>query len=121
VAPWTKAVAEQSKSAEGVRSSVAAEVRRLESQGSAIGWDTGLPFPSTAMVLDPSARLYVLSDGVFEIEKVDGEMWDFDKCLQFIARIPAGAGTMDCLLAHSCQLHGSDILAGDFSMLEILF
>jgi phosphoserine phosphatase RsbU/P len=97
------------------------ELRRLESQGPPIGWELDLPFETNRVGLDPSDRLFILSDGVFEIEKTDGENWDFDEFLHFMATLPPGAGAMDHLLAHVRQLHGSDTLADDFSMLELVF
>jgi sigma-B regulation protein RsbU (phosphoserine phosphatase) len=99
----------------------AAQLKCLEAQGPPIGWDSGLPFESAVVALDPGARLFVLSDGVFEIEKTDGENWKFDEFLQFLATVPADGGTMDHLLSHARQLHGSDVLADDFSMLELVF
>jgi sigma-B regulation protein RsbU (phosphoserine phosphatase) len=99
----------------------AAELTRLESQGSPIGWDLGLPFETTAVALDPCAKLFIFSDGVFEIEKTDGENWKFEEFLHFMATVPAEVNSMDHLLAHARQLHGSDTLADDFSMLELVF
>jgi phosphoserine phosphatase RsbU/P len=98
-----------------------AELRCLKSQGAPIGWDTGLPFESTTIALDPSARLFVFSDGVYEIEMSDGENWPFDDFLQFMATLPPDANAMDHLLAHARQLHASSVLADDFSMLELVF
>jgi sigma-B regulation protein RsbU (phosphoserine phosphatase) len=96
-------------------------MQQLESQGPPIGWNLGLPFETTIVALDSGARLFIFSDGVFEIEKTDGENWTFDEFLLFMAAVPQGINPMDRLLAHSRQLHGSDILADDFSMLEIIF
>ena len=98
-----------------------AELKRLESQSPPIGWGVDLPFESTVVVLDPRARLFIFSDGVFEIEKTDGENWSFDEFLQFMATIPTEVNAMDTLLTHARQLHGSNTLADDFSMLELTF
>jgi phosphoserine phosphatase RsbU/P len=100
---------------------VAAYLMRLESQGPAIGWTLGLPFETTAVALDPCARLFIFSDGVFEIEKSDGKNWEFDEFLNFMATIPTEVNAMDHLLAHARQLYGSSTLADDFSMLELTF
>ncbi len=99
----------------------AAELQQLEPHGPPIGWNLGLPFEATVMTLDPSARIYIFSDGVYEIEKTDGENWTFEEFLQFMAAVPKGINSMDHLLAHARQLHGSDILADDFSILELIF
>jgi phosphoserine phosphatase RsbU/P len=97
------------------------DLTRLPSQGLAIGWGLDLPFETSTVTLKPGARLFVLSDGVFEIEKTDGEMWAFDEFLGFMAANSQSADCIDRLLAHVRQLHESDTLADDFSMLEVVF
>jgi sigma-B regulation protein RsbU (phosphoserine phosphatase) len=99
----------------------AAELKPLQSQGPPIGWDLGLPFEANVVGLDPCDRLFIFSDGVFEIEKTGGENWHFDEFLQFMATLPPEVNSMDHLLAYARQLSGSDTLADDFSMLEIVF
>ena len=98
-----------------------AEPARLESQGPAIGWALGLPYETTVVTIDSCAKLFIFSDGVFEIEKTDGKNWDFDEFLHFMATTATEDNAMDRLLAHTRQLHGSSILADDFSMLELTF
>ena len=97
------------------------DLKQLESQGPPIGWETGLPFETSAVAIEPSARLFIFSDGVYEIEKTDGQNWDYDEFVQFMATLPPGVNAMDHLLAQGRQLHGSDILGDDFSILELVF
>lgn len=96
-------------------------VQRLESQGPAIGWDFDLPFEAGTLVLAPSDRLLIFSDGVFEIEKTDGSDWSFDEFLAFLTTTVTADDLMDHLLVHVRQLRGSDTLADDFSILELAF
>jgi phosphoserine phosphatase RsbU/P len=98
-----------------------ADVRRLESQGPAIGWDLDLPFEANTVIVAPSEKLLILSDGVFEIEKTDGSDWAFDEFLAFLTSATPASNLMERLLAHVRQLHGSDTLADDFSILELAF
>lgn len=97
------------------------ELTRLDSQGPPIGWELGLPFETTTVTVDPDARLFVFSDGVFEIAKTDGETWPFDEFLQFMSAIPPGVNAMEHLLAHARQLYGADVLADDFSIVAFAF
>jgi sigma-B regulation protein RsbU (phosphoserine phosphatase) len=97
------------------------KLKQLEAEGSPIGWNLGLPFEANVVTLDPSTRVFIFSDGVYEIEKTDGENWTLDEFHQFMATVPQGVNSMDHLLAHTRQLHGSDVLADDFSMLELVF
>jgi phosphoserine phosphatase RsbU/P len=92
--------------------SSAGEIKKLECDGSPIGWNLGLPFDCNTVTLDPSAKIFIFSDGVYEIEKQsDGENWTFDEFLQFMAAVPQDTNSMDSLLAHVRQLHASDVLA----------
>ena len=102
-------------------SPAAAAPRLLESQSPPIGWDMGLPFETSSVAVASGARLFIFSDGVYEIEKTDGENWCFDDFRQFMATMPAGIDVMDHLLAHVRQLHGSNTLGDDFSILEATF
>jgi len=95
-------------------------LQRLESQGSPIGWGLELPFETSVVALDPCDRTFIFSDGVFEIEKTDGDNWDFDEFLDFMATLPSEVNSMDHLFAHARQMHGSDTLADDFSILELV-
>ena len=103
------------------RAVAGAELQRLESQGPPIGWSVGLPFESNVVAVDPSARLFIFSDGVFEIEKTDGENWEFEQFVDFMTKAPPGGNAMDYLLTHARKLHGSDTLGDDFSILELVF
>jgi phosphoserine phosphatase RsbU/P len=98
-----------------------AEFERLEADGCPIGWNLGLPFDGKTVTVNPLARLFVFSDGVYEIEKADGENWTLDEFLQFMAVVPPDVNAMDRLLAHIRDLHCSDVLADDFSMLQLTF
>ena len=47
-------------------------------------------------------------------------MWQFEDFVQYVSAQPrTEAGLLDRLLMHVRQLSGSDILADDFSMLEV--
>jgi phosphoserine phosphatase RsbU/P len=99
-----------------------AQVHQLKAQGPVIGILPECDFETAAVKLDGHARLLVYSDGVFEVENTDGVMWKFDDFVDFVCGLPRDDGTaMDRLLAHVRRLHASEVLADDFSMLEIRF
>ena len=68
------------------------------------------------------SRLLVYSDGVFEIEKPDGQMWQFT---DFVERItPELAGDGDLIERHLAFCRGmckTEVLGDDFSMVEVRF
>lgn len=96
-------------------------LQRLESQGPAIGWGLGMPFETSVVTVEPGTRMLILSDGVFEIQKTDGTNWTLDDFIRFIGTAPRGPNLIDHVLGHVRQLRGSDTLADDFSMLEVVF
>jgi sigma-B regulation protein RsbU (phosphoserine phosphatase) len=100
----------------------AARLHRLESQSPAIGVLPDFDFATTVHKLDDYARLLVYSDGVYEIEKADGRMWQFAEFVDYVTGLPPeGGAAMDRVLAHVRGLRASDGLADDFSMLEVCF
>jgi sigma-B regulation protein RsbU (phosphoserine phosphatase) len=99
-----------------------AQLQKLESQGMAIGVMPEWEYDTVTVPLDAYARLLVYSDGVYEIEKPDGEMWLTQEFIDYVASLsPADGSVIDRLLAHVRQLHGTEVLADDFSMMEIVF
>jgi phosphoserine phosphatase RsbU/P len=94
---------------------------RLESQGPIIGMLPDMPFDSHTVKLGPGARLMVFSDGAFEIEQANGEMWPFDDFLTFAQGKPPPPPFSDRLLAHIRQLRGSSQLNDDCSIVEVDF
>jgi sigma-B regulation protein RsbU (phosphoserine phosphatase) len=99
-----------------------AALSRLESQGPMIGLMEDLPYDTSAVEVGPYGRLYVYSDGVFEIAQAGGEMWTINEFIDYLAALPpADESPIDRLLAHARRLQGSDVLGDDFSMVEIAF
>jgi sigma-B regulation protein RsbU (phosphoserine phosphatase) len=100
----------------------AAEPVRLESGGPMMGmmpWDE---FETSRRPIVARSRLYLYTDGVHEVHKADGTEWEFDEFVAFMSQ-PGDPATarMDRLLAHVRQLHGSDSLEDDFSIVEARF
>jgi phosphoserine phosphatase RsbU/P len=96
-------------------------VKHLESGGPLIGMVPGLQFDTQTTDLGPCAKLLLFSDGVFEIEQANGEMWKFDEFVGFVCDSPPNEPIMDRLLSHVQELHGSNQLEDDFSIAEASF
>ena len=95
--------------------------RLLDSDGPLIGAVDGLEFDSQEVAVPAGARLFVYSDGAFEISRPDGSIWPFAEFLSTItAPAPAATNTMDALVAHVRQLSGRDDFNDDFSMMELV-
>ena len=94
---------------------------RLKSKGPMIGIMPDIPFASQTVKLGPAAKMYLFSDGVYEIRLENGEMWEFDAFVDFLCTAPPATPVMDQLLCRIRALQGLDQLDDDFSMMEIDF
>ena len=96
--------------------------RLLDSDGPLIGAVDGLDFDSSEADVPAGARLFVYSDGAFEISRIDGSMWPF---AEFEATLAGGVAgpepPMDALLGRIRELSGRDDFHDDFSMVELVF
>jgi sigma-B regulation protein RsbU (phosphoserine phosphatase) len=67
-------------------------------------------------------RLYIFSDGVYEIEKSDGSMWRFQEFADFMNNVKAeGQSILDHLHRYADNLKQSDNFADDFTIVEVAF
>jgi sigma-B regulation protein RsbU (phosphoserine phosphatase) len=99
-----------------------AKVELLDSKGPMVGALADLEYASARMTLDAFARLYLFSDGAYEIEKADRSMWPWSEFVAFMSQPAAsGASPMDALINHGRALMGKDDFADDFSIVEIQF
>ena len=74
-----------------------------------IGAITDMEYESASTTLDSFAKIYVVSDGAYEIEKADQTMWPFSEFLTFMGQGPhddATTSKMDLLIAHDRELMG---------------
>ncbi len=97
----------------------AASVKELEADGLAIGMVEGMPYDTIEVQLGPYSRLLIYSDGAYEIQKTDGEMWKHSEFVEFVSGLPTAPGPVaDRLLAHVQELGSSQVLDDDFSFVE---
>jgi sigma-B regulation protein RsbU (phosphoserine phosphatase) len=79
-------------------------------------------YTSAETTVEPGSRLYLFSDGVYEVDRPDETMWTLEELEQFLAEAPSGnASEMDALYAELQRMHASEILDDDFSMVRINF
>jgi phosphoserine phosphatase RsbU/P len=94
----------------------------LESDGPLIGAVEGLEFNSGEVGVPVGSRLFVYSDGAFEVSRPDGSMWAFDDFVATLSEDPPESGVrLDRLLARIREISAKDDLNDDFSMLELAF
>jgi sigma-B regulation protein RsbU (phosphoserine phosphatase) len=98
-----------------------ATLHKLASTDPIIGMlPPGMDFQTRTQSLGAHARLVICSDGVFEIEQPDGIMWEFPEFVEFVETLlPREESVIEPLLSKVRQLRGGDLLADDFSLLEL--
>jgi sigma-B regulation protein RsbU (phosphoserine phosphatase) len=102
-------------------SAAEAALQQLESVGFAAGMIEGAEYDTRVVELPPFARLLLYSDGVYEIARPGQPMWKFQEFVEFVSGLPRQEPVGDHLLAHVRRLGGSEVLADDFSVLEVRF
>jgi phosphoserine phosphatase RsbU/P len=101
-----------------------ASLQILEAGGPMIGAVPDLEFQTSTTPLDAFAKLYLYSDGVYEIERTDKTQWPFSQFLEFMKQGPhdvANDSKMDRLIAYDRELQGREDFMDDFSIVELQF
>ncbi len=107
---------------EGVLIDRSGATKLLQSDGPMMGMMPWPEWETSETTIEPGSRMYILTDGVHEIHKVDGSEWTFAELVEFLLRPVDGDGSMmDRLHRHVCELHGSELLDDDFSIIEAHF
>jgi sigma-B regulation protein RsbU (phosphoserine phosphatase) len=69
-----------------------------------------------------SNTLYIFSDGVYEVEKLDGSMWRFQEFADFMNTVKTdGQSSLDRLYSYAKNLGNSEKFVDDFTILEVAF
>ena len=67
-------------------------------------------------------KLYVFSDGVYELQKPDGSMWHFKEFADFMSKVKnEGQSILDHLHRYAGNLKQSDNFEDDFTIVEVAF
>jgi sigma-B regulation protein RsbU (phosphoserine phosphatase) len=101
-----------------------ATLEPLESNGPMIGAVPDIGYQGGSVTLDAFAKLYLYSDGVYEIEKTDKTMWPFEQFVAFMkegTHEAEGGAMMDRLIVHDRAIQGREEFVDDFSIVELRF
>ena len=96
----------------------APRTQALPARGPALGMLPVAKYRCEETTLPSPARLFVFSDGTFEIARPDGTMLEAD-AFERVLSAPDGARVLDDLLEFARRTHGSDTLEDDFSILQL--
>ena len=98
------------------------QVEQLRTPNFIIGGNPDTIYQSNIKKIRAPTRLFIFSDGVFDITKGDGSIWGFNEFLVFMAQ-PSNAdqSALDSLLNYAQEIAQKDTFDDDFSILEIVF
>jgi pSer/pThr/pTyr-binding forkhead associated (FHA) protein len=94
----------------------------LKTRNIVIGATSTFEFESARVEVPPGSRLYVFSDGIFEIEAKDGTQWNLDHVLPLIVEPPVQGMTEPERLLQAIRGHArSPDFEDDFTVLVATF
>ncbi|WP_439623073.1 SpoIIE family protein phosphatase [Gemmata sp.] len=97
-------------------------VTELEVDGPAVGMVPDLPYDTHKVAVAEGGTLLVYSDGVFEIERGSGPMWQYaDFVAHITPELVKGGDVIERHLKFVREMHPGDVLGDDFSMVEVRF
>ncbi len=96
--------------------------QRLRTPNMAIGLMEDLSFEDAEITVEPSSRLYVYSDGAFEVVTTAGEEWSMDEFLDLVVAGPAlESGEPERIEQAVRNVMREDVFEDDFSLLVARF
>jgi len=92
----------------------------LAAKGPVIGAMPGMQFASAEAVIPPGARLFVFSDGAYEIARRDGSMMSHDDLRALLARAPR-EGAPAWVMEQLREINPHTVFDDDVSLVELSF
>ncbi|HSV58446.1 MAG TPA: SpoIIE family protein phosphatase [Variovorax sp.] len=92
----------------------------LQASGPCIGLSATARYRDEQCLLQSPARLFVFSDGTYEIARPDGSMLPYADFTAMLARpLAEGQSELDSLLDYARQAHGPGVLEDDFTIIKM--
>jgi sigma-B regulation protein RsbU (phosphoserine phosphatase) len=99
------------------------KIKLLKTAGLPIGMMPDVSYQEQICEIDTDSRLYLFSDGVYEIPQGDDSIWGFNALLDTFIRTPSGGGLsrIDRILACVKEAAHNRPFEDDLSLLEVEF
>jgi serine phosphatase RsbU (regulator of sigma subunit)/DNA-binding response OmpR family regulator len=98
------------------------EAQQLMTPNLAIGVLQDYQFQQEEIELTGPSRLYIFSDGVFEITKEDGQICDLKSFFNFLSTVSdQNTSCLDRLVEHAKEMNGMPEFEDDYTIIEITF
>ncbi len=96
------------------------QIAQLRTPNFVIGGSPDASYEKGMLELDGPARLYVFSDGAYDITKEDGSIWGLEGFLEFMQQQSDKIKLdLDSLFSYVQQLNQTDSFEDDFTILEV--
>ena len=94
----------------------------LRTANNVIGAMPDVTYKKSKHLLGEKNTLYIFSDGVYEVEKSDGSMWQFDEFTDFMVKMRSDSQSrLDRLHQYADNINNQDSFEDDFTILEVAF
>jgi sigma-B regulation protein RsbU (phosphoserine phosphatase) len=104
------------------KSAESAKCYELKTRGIVIGAFPEADFENAMCQVEEFNRLFVFSDGVYEIPKSDGSIMNFHEFKDLLLKTPRRKGSeLDYILQFIQNIQGKTIFGDDFSLLQVIF
>ena len=79
-----------------------------------------LPYDGITIPVEPGSRLYIYSDGICELHKIDGSMWPFSEFIEAMsAPLAIGESALERIQSVGRRVQSGNPFLDDFSILEL--
>jgi sigma-B regulation protein RsbU (phosphoserine phosphatase) len=90
--------------------------------GPLLGCDPDAVYEDSVLKASSAAELCVFSDGCYEVQRPDGNMWSHEEFEALLIQTLAnGVSDLDALYSHVRKIGGREVLEDDFSILKVSF
>ena len=101
-----------------------ARVQKLESLSMPVGFFPDASFTNAECCIEPGSKLYVFSDGVYEIKQDSGKLWGLDRFIELLTTPRSNdedAKDIKQVVNYIQQVNGSSHFDDDVSLLQVNF
>ncbi len=97
------------------------EPQRLSTPALPIGCMEGMTYDGASVTVAPGSRLYVFSDGVYEVQLPEGREMSLEDFIPLVAAPPSREAGLEAIRTTVGDMQGRMRFDDDFSLVEVLF
>ncbi len=100
-------------------SSTEFSVQKLSTRDLPIGLLPNMDFSQDTCVLPKGSKLYIFSDGVYEIPQEDGKIWGLDAFIELLKYNQYSGSNLEGIFKYIQSINSKEVLEDDFSLLQL--